>query len=519
MATWIIKGCVHTTLWKFKVKLPLLLAIFLITTNALGGTSGSAFTYQGQLNQAGAPANGEFDFQFVLFDSDDFVLGTQLQDPVTIQNHPVDSGLFSVEIDFGADAFGVVDTWLEVRIRVGDSNGPFTTLAPRKRITPVPLALHAINVEAGAIGSEQLASGSVGTSQIEDASIVSSDVNQSQIQLRIGQICAAGSAIRGINSDGSVICESDSDTTYDAGFGLGLVSETLSVDTIVIQRRVTGTCPPEQFMVGINVDGSVQCTALPVNCSIELICPTPITGKSCISGRLSDAQNAAPIEAIVSPESSCSGDAEGGPCDLTLEIHDAVSFASNPATSTPLSFGELLVDGCGRFRFSDMTPSGTGFVTLTVGDSRVFYELSAHTTPLVANDTVEQFNALAVRISTVQIWTDTAGEPFGADTFADRGVLFSTFTKDGNPVSAVTILRSGAPQANADYYFSDLDSNTRTTVSPGQNNSGANGAALMVDSSLVNHSGTGGETESCVWSNELAGTFAGVVSVAAFTCD
>ena len=92
------------------MKFSLLLAIFLITTNALGGPSGSAFTYQGQLNQAGALANGDFDFQFVLFDSDDFVLGTQLQDPVTIQDHPVDSGTFSVEIDFGADAFGVMDT-------------------------------------------------------------------------------------------------------------------------------------------------------------------------------------------------------------------------------------------------------------------------------------------------------------------------------------------------------------------------------------------------------------------------
>ena len=206
MATWIIKGYGRATLWKFRMKLPLLLAIFLITTNALAGTPGSAFTYQGQLNQAGAPASGEFDFQFVLFDSDDFVSGTQLQDPVTIQNHPVNSGVFSVEIDFGADAFGGVDTWLEVRIRVGDSNGPFTTLAPRKRITPVPLALHAISVEAGAVGSEQLASGSVGTSQIEDASIVSSDVNQSQIQLRIGDNCAEGSAIRGINVDGTVQC-------------------------------------------------------------------------------------------------------------------------------------------------------------------------------------------------------------------------------------------------------------------------------------------------------------------------
>jgi hypothetical protein len=416
--------------------------VLLVATPLASQPSSTAFTYQGQLNHAGEPAVGDFDFQFVLFDSPDFVSAVQLAGPVTVQDHPVDSGLFAVQVDFGANAFGSMDVWLEIRIREGDSVGPFTTLAPREKVTPVPLALHAFEVELGAVGSEQLASGAVGTEQIADASIAGSDVDPGQIQLRIDNICPEGSAIRVIDSDGTVTCEPDNDTTYVAGFGLGLASEVLSVDTNSVQARITGTCTSGQFMVGVNSDGTVQCAGLPVDCSLELVCPTPVGGKSCLSGRLSDAQDSTPLESSIAPGSPCDGGAEGGPCDLTLEVHDALSFAS-----------------------------------------------------------------------------DSAGSPFGLVTFAEHGALLATFSKDGVPVPGVTVTRNGLAVPADDYYFSDPGADSRTTISPAQTMTGANGAALVTDSGLIDHSGTGGESGGCVWSEELADTIAGVVTVADFNCN
>ena len=44
-----------------------LLAAFL-AFSALAWAQSSAFTYQGELEQSGSPATGEFDFEFALFD-------------------------------------------------------------------------------------------------------------------------------------------------------------------------------------------------------------------------------------------------------------------------------------------------------------------------------------------------------------------------------------------------------------------------------------------------------------------
>ena len=496
-----------------------IIILLLVSISSPAEPLGTAFTYQGQLSQSETPANANFDFQFALFDSDDFVTGIQLESTVTIQDHPVVDGLFNVEIDFGSNVFGTSTVWLEIRVREGASVGPFTTLAPRNKITAVPVAIHAMNVDTGAIGSDQLASGAVGSDQIADASIVGSDVNPDEIQLRINSGCAPDSAIRVVNSDGAVICDPDSDTVYVAGFGLLLQGSSFSADPGTLQRRVSGTCPAEQFMVGINADGSVQCSALPVDCSIELVCPTPTVGKSCVSGRISDALTGMSLEASTLPGEICGSGALGGACDLTLEVHDALAFSANPASSVPLAHAGLLVDGCGRFQFSDVTPPETGLVGVTVDDSGSDNELSAHFAPLVANGTVEQLDALSVRVSTVQLWTTTAGSPFGATTFAERGVVLGTFRKDGVPVQGTKITANGSVQAASDFYFSDADSKTRSTVNDAQVSTGNNGSALIVDTDLVNHSGIGGESGGCTWSQGLTDAIPSVVTVAEFSCD
>ncbi|HDD25398.1 MAG TPA: hypothetical protein ENF52_08175, partial [Chloroflexi bacterium] len=50
------------------------------------------------------------------------------------------------------------------------------------------------------------------------------------IQTRITETCPAGSAIREVKQDGTIVCEADDDTTYSAGAGLSLTGNTFSVD-------------------------------------------------------------------------------------------------------------------------------------------------------------------------------------------------------------------------------------------------------------------------------------------------
>ncbi|MBI3414320.1 MAG: hypothetical protein HY043_03210, partial [Verrucomicrobia bacterium] len=124
-----------------------LLTLFVLVPALLLGTvpptraASTAFTYQGRLAEDAAPANGRYDFQFQLTTAT--VGGNAVGAPVLANDTPVTNGVFTVEIDFGANIFSGLDYWLEVGVRRGDSAGAFSTLNPRQLITPVPYALYA----------------------------------------------------------------------------------------------------------------------------------------------------------------------------------------------------------------------------------------------------------------------------------------------------------------------------------------------------------------------------------------
>ncbi len=102
---------------------------------------GTAFTFQGQLKDNGVPLNEPADFRFVLWDalSDGNPIGAM----VPANGVAVANGLLTVELDFGASAFGGAARWLEISVRSPAGSGFFTTLDPRQPVTPTPYALYA----------------------------------------------------------------------------------------------------------------------------------------------------------------------------------------------------------------------------------------------------------------------------------------------------------------------------------------------------------------------------------------
>ena len=108
---------------------------------------GTTFTYQGQLQDGGVPANDEYDFIFRLFD--DPVGGAQVGGDVEIDEWLVSDGLFTVELDFGAGIFTGDALWLEVSVRL-NGGGEYTDLSPRQPLTATPYALYALSSPGGA---------------------------------------------------------------------------------------------------------------------------------------------------------------------------------------------------------------------------------------------------------------------------------------------------------------------------------------------------------------------------------
>lgn len=109
---------------------------------------GTAFTYQGRLTDNDAPAGGTYDFEFKLYDA--LSDGTQVGSTVTQESVAVTEGVFTVQLDFGASAFGGDARYLEVGVRAGGSADPYTPLSPRQPLTAAPYALYALQSPADA---------------------------------------------------------------------------------------------------------------------------------------------------------------------------------------------------------------------------------------------------------------------------------------------------------------------------------------------------------------------------------
>jgi len=103
---------------------------------------GTAFTYQGQLNQNGSPVNDNCDLRFGLWDA--LSGGSQVGSNQTVTNQTVSNGLFTVLLndgnEFGNSPFNGQALWLKIEIRCPAGSGSYITLNPRQPLTAVPYA-------------------------------------------------------------------------------------------------------------------------------------------------------------------------------------------------------------------------------------------------------------------------------------------------------------------------------------------------------------------------------------------
>src|SRR5215472_13869975 len=95
---------------------------------------GTAFTYQGRLNDGSSPATGTYDLRFTIYDAASS--GNAVGGPLTNAATAVSNGLFTVTLDFGNSPFsGGAPRWLNIDVRT-NGGASFATLNPRQAFTP-----------------------------------------------------------------------------------------------------------------------------------------------------------------------------------------------------------------------------------------------------------------------------------------------------------------------------------------------------------------------------------------------
>jgi hypothetical protein len=182
--------------------------------------SDTTFSYQGELQEAGAPANGSYNLEFLLYDA--LSGGTQVGSAVVIAGLAVNDGVFRSQLDFGAQDYSGTPYWLEIVV-----NG--TTLSPRQPITAAPYSIQTRGIyvhdtlEVGVgttVPSQKLhvdgnarIDGWIGNDVDEDVTIA---VNGSpSVRISYGE----SNGTFGLRPAPSIIMGSDSNTIVDGAVG------------------------------------------------------------------------------------------------------------------------------------------------------------------------------------------------------------------------------------------------------------------------------------------------------------
>ena len=158
---------------------------------------GTSFTYQGRLTENNQPANGTYDFQFTIYGAASGsaqVCTVAANDIETRDDVTVTNSVFTVELDFCADAFDGDARWLEIAVRHNSSEF-YTTLSPREQIASSPYAVRTLSAS---VADNALNLGGIPASEYVTTSSVNSAFIRNATAPQSANFNLTGSGILGI---------------------------------------------------------------------------------------------------------------------------------------------------------------------------------------------------------------------------------------------------------------------------------------------------------------------------------
>jgi hypothetical protein len=170
-------------------------AIALSVAATASQAQSTSFTYQGMLQQSGAPYTGSAELQPTLWNTGS--AGSQLAAhiPASIIVG-VTNGLFNAAFDFGSAPFNGQPLWLQLNVRT--STGAFTTLTPRQKLAPTPYAITAGSL-SGTLPAAQL-SGTIPAGQLPAGVVTNGAIGLTLTGSFSGAFSGSGAALTELNA-------------------------------------------------------------------------------------------------------------------------------------------------------------------------------------------------------------------------------------------------------------------------------------------------------------------------------
>lgn len=207
---------------------------------------------------------------------------------------------------------------------------------------------------------------------------VTLEADTNYLQQRVSDTCSAGQSIRIINSDGSVVCQPDNDTTYSVGAGLSLLTTQFSLSdggvttNKLADNNVTGTKLANGAVTDSKIaDDSVNDRQLNLSTSeIYLGSNTPITSTVVSGQTLLSFSDLAPGTYVIY------GLAQGY-VDEATDTHGGILFSVNDGT--------IVLRAGPSFYFTEATGwqegQGSGFMFVITLSETTTLNLAAHKGP------------------------------------------------------------------------------------------------------------------------------------------
>jgi hypothetical protein len=210
---------------------------------------GTAFTYQGRLNDGSSPATGAYDFRFRL--AADPLGNTYVGSAFLSNGVPVSGGLFTVTMDFG-NQFTGSNYWLEADVRTNGAAG-YTTLFPLQALTPSAYAIFANTASnlSGTLPAGRL-TGTVSNGQLANSSVT---VNAGA-GLSGGGTAALGGSI-GLNNAGVLSVAGNADITANTVGGavtLGDTGTSANTPSTIVKRDSGGNFSAGTISLNANLN-------------------------------------------------------------------------------------------------------------------------------------------------------------------------------------------------------------------------------------------------------------------------